>query len=134
MKFSEEIIATLEYLCSKFGIAIDWTSDNVMPYLEDLCAKYVQYEISTSIAWIVASVSIVALLGIIWIISSVVYNKNNSFEAEVIMATSMIFFFAFLAISVLVGIVQAFDIVECYVLPEKVILEFLQRLIENLSN
>ena len=29
MEFSKEIINVLDYLCGKFGIAIDWTYDNV---------------------------------------------------------------------------------------------------------
>ena len=34
--FSEQIIEVLNALCEKFGIAIDWTAENVMPYLTDL--------------------------------------------------------------------------------------------------
>lgn len=33
---SEDIIKVLDNLAQKFGIAIDWTSQNAMPYLEDL--------------------------------------------------------------------------------------------------
>ena len=31
----DEIIKVINDLCGKFGIAIDWTSSNVIPYLEE---------------------------------------------------------------------------------------------------
>lgn len=33
---SNEVIKVLDHICDKFGIAIDWSSSNVMPYLQDL--------------------------------------------------------------------------------------------------
>lgn len=36
----------------KFGIAIDWTAENIMPYIEQLCAKFINFEIYTSVFWI----------------------------------------------------------------------------------
>ena len=49
---SEEIIKVLDALAEKFGLAVDWTSANVIPYLEQLCGKYVNYEIVTSVIWL----------------------------------------------------------------------------------
>lgn len=53
---SNEIIKVIDALAAKFGIAVDWTSANVLPYLETLCGKYVDYEIMTSAVWIVIGV------------------------------------------------------------------------------
>lgn len=53
MTISSEIIKVLDYLGEKFGIAIDWTSKNVLPYLQALVDKFIKWEISTSIVWIV---------------------------------------------------------------------------------
>ena len=53
MNFSSQFIEVLDALCEKFGIAVDWTSQNVMPYLTDLAARIITYEIWTSAAWIV---------------------------------------------------------------------------------
>lgn len=61
MTVSNEIIAVLDAICEKFGIVIDWTASNVMPYLQDLCKRIVSYEIATSVAWIVLQVVIVVL-------------------------------------------------------------------------
>ena len=76
MSLSKEIIEILDYLGRKFGIAIDWTSENVVPYIEDLCARYIKFEIYTSIMWIVLCVGIMALAGIIWIICGVILIIN----------------------------------------------------------
>ena len=46
---SDEIVKILDDLGQRFGIAIDWTSENVMPYLQDLMGRYINYEIITSI-------------------------------------------------------------------------------------
>lgn len=129
MKFSQEIINVLDYLGQKFGIAIDWTSENVMPYLQDLGARYIKYEIFTSIAWVILCIGIMVLAGIIWIISGIVNAKSCSDIAEVVMHVSMFLFWAFLVISIIVGMTQAYDIIECYTLPEKVILEYLETLV-----
>ena len=50
---SDAIIKVLNELCDKFGIAIDWTSDNVVPYLQDLMVRYSKYVCYTSIMWLV---------------------------------------------------------------------------------
>ena len=38
----EEIIKVLDHLDNQFGLAIDWTSDNVLPYLSELSNKYIK--------------------------------------------------------------------------------------------
>ena len=56
MTVSEQIISVLDALCEKFGIAINWTEENVIPYVEVLCRKLITYEIITSIAWLVFAI------------------------------------------------------------------------------
>lgn len=51
---SEEIIKVLDNLGERFGIAIDWTSENVIPYLQDLFTRFINYKIGISIMLIVA--------------------------------------------------------------------------------
>ena len=42
MTFSEQTISILDYLCQKFGIVVDWTSDTVWPMVEMLAGKYIK--------------------------------------------------------------------------------------------
>ena len=138
MTFSQEIINVLNYLCEKFGIAIDWTSENVMPYLESLCEKYIRYEIFTSIAWIVI---MLAITGIIAIPLSIIHKKAKiadwdfySDEAVCTLATVLwVIFIAMTFASIIVVCRQVFDIIECYTFPEKVIFEYLQSLMSSVS-
>ena len=53
MEISEQVIKVLDAVCDKFGIAIDWTSNNVIPYIEQLGNKIVTYDICMSIMWLV---------------------------------------------------------------------------------
>ena len=52
MNFSEQTISILDYICNKFGIVIDWTSDNVWPMVEMLAGKYIKWEIASSSIWL----------------------------------------------------------------------------------
>ena len=129
MVFSQEIINVLDYLCHKFGIVIDWTSDSVIPYIEDLCSRYIQYEIHTSIAWCVIFAAIVTVVGLVWAIGSIVDRFSHS-RSDIPELFSVLFF-VFLAIGFFVWATQAFDIIECYTIPEKTILEYLKFLMDN---
>ncbi len=65
---SEEIIKVLDNLGEKFGIAIDWTNQNVLPYLQDLMSRFIAYKNISAIIWIVVSIIFIILsitLGVI---------------------------------------------------------------------
>ena len=53
---SEEIIKVLDDLARRAGIAIDWTSENVLPYPIELSGKLVKYELWMSILLLVLGV------------------------------------------------------------------------------
>lgn len=52
----------MDYLANKLGIAVDWSSQNLSPFIQEVCTKYIQYEIYTSVGWIVLAV-VVAIIG-----------------------------------------------------------------------
>lgn len=45
MEVSNQIIEVLDYLSAKMGIVVDWTAENVVPYLTDLIERMVSYQI-----------------------------------------------------------------------------------------
>ena len=59
MDTSEQIIKVIDNLCEKFGIAIDWTSNNMLPYIQQLGDKIVKYDLYTSVFWLVLCILIV---------------------------------------------------------------------------
>lgn len=74
MQVSDQIIEVLDYLCNKIGISIDWTSENILPYIQTLCEKYIRWEIATSIIWF--------LIGFILFIISIKLFKKYQFNIE----------------------------------------------------
>lgn len=117
---SDEIIKLLDDLGRRFGIAIDWSSENVMPYIQDLMSRYIDYEVMTSIAWII--IGVILLIG--GIIFTIVFIKNDCVCAPLISIGVAI------CGAVMIG-VQVFDIITCYTIPEKVIIEYINFLLSS---
>ena len=125
MQISEEIIKTLDYIGEKFGLAIDWTSSNIMPYFTELCNKIVKYEICTSIIWIVAFVAAIALC-ISYIRKSIRWAEDEGdwiWFAVILIIIAIVCGIGFL--------VQIFDIVECGIFPEKYLAEYFMELLKG---
>lgn len=120
MTVSNGIIKVLDALAEKFGLMIDWTSDNVLPYLEQLCEKYIKWEIATSIAWIIMS-SILIVIGLIFV------KVVDSYGMEKVV------FWCILIIAFIVIGTQVFDIIQCCIFPEKQIYEYIQYQIQSMQ-
>lgn len=132
---SEQIIDVLDSICEKFGIAVDWTQENILPYVHELCGKYIRYEIATSITWCLVFFS---LMAISFIVTSKFHKKAMSLthpydeESNVswIAMTAWIFAVVLAFTAMIVAICQVFDIVTCLTFPEKMILEFANTLLK----
>ena len=134
---SKEIIKILDALAEKAGLAIDWTSANVLPYLQQLCSKYVTYEIATSIVWILISICLL-FVGKYSIKKTKQYWEKYEEEASYSDYDCIAILFGILTgFAVFGGIViilcQTFDIVTCITFPEKIIIEELQSIYSNLK-
>lgn len=119
MSFSSQFIEVLDTLCDKIGIAIDWTSQNIVPYITDLATRIITYEISTSVAWIVIA-AIVFL--IIWKMTKNMCKADTFVDGR----------FLGWAIRIIAGIFcfseigfEVFDIIEAVALPEKTLYDFI---------
>ena len=123
MSFSSQFIEVLDALCAKFGIVIDWTSQNVMPYLTDLATRLVNYEIWTSVAWImILGVAFV----VIWKLTKNA-RKDDSFDNEGICVCAWVACCFIVIIFIVVACVEVFDIIRALTIPEVVIYGFLKR-------
>lgn len=49
---STELITIFDNLGERFGVAIDWTSENVVPYLQNLFDRFICYEMIENIVFI----------------------------------------------------------------------------------
>lgn len=120
---SDEIVKILDDLGQRFGIVIDWSSENLMPYLQDLVGRFTSYEIATSIMWLIVGL-IFLLAGVIFSFK-IVKSKNSDIHA-------LILFSVILAVIGIVMIMcQISDIITCCAIPEKMILEYIQYLSSN---
>ena len=63
---SEQIIKLLEYMGDKIGVAIDWTQENVMPYVEDLVKRFITLNIVECILGIVLFLGFGGVSIILW--------------------------------------------------------------------
>lgn len=146
MTVSEQIIQVIDTLCEKFGVAINWTSQNVIPYIEVLCKKLVNYELVTSIAWTVFAILIsVAFV----IICRVWYNKVLCRDKEFCEKRGIkpdnrldwedhVGLMVFIGFTIFVCVVSGFvlikqigDIIKCITFPEMYVFEYIKGLIGN---
>ena len=115
ISFSDELIKTFDYLLSQFGIAVDWTSENVLPYLQTLAEKLVRFEINTSIMGLI--VGVVVLTVRVWI-----------FVKDIKDWDSGVFILGVILI-IVAGIVcccQVYDIIKCVSFPELYVFEYIK--------
>ena len=135
---SEEIIKVLDELADKFGLAVDWTSANVVPYLEQLCGKYVNYEIATSVVWIMLGL----LFFIVGIICYKIVYKHKDWGVTYYKTMSddyfgrgLIYFgvISIFVVASLMVITQIFDIVTCFTFPEKIIIDELKSIYTSIK-
>lgn len=59
MTFSEQFKEVFELICEKIGVAIDWTQENIVPYIMDLCKRYVAYNIVETVLWILFGIALI---------------------------------------------------------------------------
>lgn len=111
---SDEIIKLLDDLSERFGVAIDWSAENVLPYAQELFQKFTNYEIWTSVLWLV-----IAAVGFI---AAIIMTKkwwNISEGCVLILTIPMLFLF------VPMGLSQAIDVITALTFPEKLLFEYL---------
>ena len=62
---SEEIIKILDDLGERLGIAVDWTSQNILPYLQDLMSRFISLRNTQAIIWIIISSILILIMATI---------------------------------------------------------------------
>ena len=130
MTFSEQTISILDYLCQKFGIVIDWTSDTIWPMVEMLAGKYIKWEIASSILWIV--IFMMGFIACLWGIKTIKKHLSDSYIEEMWILFCM--FLGLGALGFVAGVAtQAFEITRCFVFPELELFEFLKETVNSMT-
>lgn len=132
---SSQIIEILDNLAQKFGIAIDWTGQNVIPYVQELTKKIVNYELWTSVAWIsLFVIGMILCFFIAWIMTKTKDFDWSNVEYEVIPTIACVLNICGICLSIFLVIVvtfQIFDIITCLTFPEKIILDYISLIINT---
>lgn len=118
---SSEVIKILDDLSARFGIAIDWSAENLQPYLLDLFTRFTNYEMYTSIMWIVF-----ALVGTI--LAVIFINYTFKMDDSEVMALGVTIGGLVLILMIVVMLCNVTDIIKCCTIPEMFVLSYLKRL------
>lgn len=116
---SNEIIKVLDALCDKFGIAVDWSSENILPYIKTLMDKCVAYEVSTSLFWMLLAFIGACVGAYLYIHGNAVYKGSEHADGEgsILMGGGL-----FIA-AIIVLVVQSLDLIQCSTFPESIIID-----------
>ena len=132
----EEVIKVLKHLGDQFGVAIDWSSANIMPYLNDLMGRIVKYGIYINIYNIFYKIFCIALFVGITVVLYKLANraliKQKNSEDNLAEALSIAYVVSCVAtvVVIVVGMVgisnSITDIIELNTVPEKYVIEMIQ--------
>lgn len=128
---SQEIIKVLDNLAQKFGIVIDWTNQNILPYLQDLMGRYISFKNAQAIIWIIISIIIIGL-GIFIIVKTIKWRESDEYDGNTFSVDGL--YFTFLLVGSIMLILTFFIVLFCNIgglfqnifMPEITILEYLK--------
>lgn len=66
MTFSEQFKEIFELICEKIGVVIDWSQENVVPFVMDFLKRYVAYNIVEEILLILFSIVLIVGVAIVF--------------------------------------------------------------------
>lgn len=123
MTFSEQFIEVFNFLASQIGIIIDWTSENVVPYMQDFSSRFVRYEIAKSATWIIIMIIIPLILFVLAKMATKEHMEADYYSEGILMFFAWIFFaIAFIASFIVISF-QVFHIIKAVNIPEQLIIE-----------
>lgn len=138
---SAQIIEVLNDICDKFGIAVDWTSKNIQPYLKELMTKCVNYKLATDIVWLVVGIILLIIGGVLMRFA---FNNNRKYHEikdyyermhsnlDETVAAQIIFGGICLGIAVILTLYFTINLITCVTFPEKIILDMVRSYLGNM--
>ena len=124
---SEEIIKVLDELGKRFGIVIDWSNQNIIPYLQELLKRFICYRNITACVWIIISIAI-TISGVVMFRSLNKWRKSDDYDDcddDMLALLGYIFsvFITALGIGLIIG--NMFGIIKNVCMPEMAIYEYI---------
>ena len=126
---NNQLVELLKELANQMGIAVDWTSQNIRPYIIDIMGRLARYEIFTSVIWILFFVIVILIASKLLRMSykNLKDEENWTWDEEwfgysAIVLGGVILFASFCII------IQCYDIGEAIYTPELLLIEQLKSL------
>lgn len=124
---SEEIIKVLDELGKRFGIVIDWSNQNIIPYLQELLKRFICYRNITACVWIIISIAI-TISGVVMIRSLNRWRKSDDYgdyDDDMLVGLGYIFSVFIIALGIGLIIGNMFGIIKNVCMPEMAIYEYI---------
>lgn len=121
---SSEVSEALTAIGEQFGLVIDWSQQNVQPYIENLIQRVAQYKIASNICGLVILALIITASTIMIIrfckmkSSGRITVGNDEFEIGLMVVSAVC-----LIMGIIISIFVIQDIFKCYYVPEMVFIE-----------
>jgi hypothetical protein len=138
---SAQIIEVLNNICEKFGVAVDWTSKNIQPYLKELMTKCINYKLATDIVWLVVGIILLIIGGVLLRFA---YNNNRKYHEikdyyermrsclDDVAGIQFIFGGICLGVAVILILYFTINLITCVTFPEKIILDMVRSYLGNM--
>lgn len=129
---SEEIIKVLDELGKRFGIVIDWSNQNIIPYLQELLKRFICYRNITACVWIIISIAMM-IVGAIMIKFLNKWRKSDNYDTvynndEILAVLGYTFSIFIIAIGIGLIIGNMFGIAKNICMPEMVVYEYIKNI------
>lgn len=130
---SEEIIKVLDELGKRFGIVIDWSNQNVIPYLQELLKRFICYQNIMACVWIIISISM-AIGGAVMIKFLNKWRKSGNYKSDYYSDDEFLAVFGYglsiciiaLGIGLIIG--NILGIAKNICMPEMVVYEYIKNI------
>lgn len=106
---AQQVITVLKFICEQFGLAVDWTIENVEPILEAGLERFVAWKSASYTAWI-----IVAAVFMIGFIVLAILDHINDWSGGALCAFSIVF----ASVCLVVMTVHIFLLIKVLTFPE----------------
>lgn len=124
---SEEIIKVLDELGKRFGIVIDWSNQNIIPYLQELLKRFICYRNITACVWIIISIAI-TISGVVMFRSLNEWRKSDDYDDyndDILALLGYIFSVSTIALGIGLIIGNVFGIIKNVCMPEMAVYEYI---------
>lgn len=122
---SSEMINVLNKLAEKFGVMIDWTSDNLAPYLTELYSRIVTYNRFVYTAGEIIGAVVLIVCGVlIYRMYKRARNEWGEYGVFETIVTNAAAFISIVAAALMIKHIG--NALSAWILPEKLILQMLK--------